>query len=85
MSSLTFSGSLYSARQLARQLFSNLASVTPPRSHLIVEGKCTPKDSSVAQSRLLVDFYPYFRDPDDAATAFSLFDQDGNGDSACNH
>ncbi|KAF8315392.1 hypothetical protein DL93DRAFT_2057318 [Clavulina sp. PMI_390] len=56
-------GSVYSARQLARQLFSNLASVKPPRSYLIVE-----------------DFYPYFDDKDDAATAFSLFDQDGNGD-----
>lgn len=33
-------GSLYSARQLARQLFSSLSSVTPPRSHLIVQGLC---------------------------------------------
>ncbi|KDQ19570.1 hypothetical protein BOTBODRAFT_126457 [Botryobasidium botryosum FD-172 SS1] len=30
-------GSLYSARRLARQLFSNLAAVSPPRNYLIVE------------------------------------------------
>ncbi len=27
------------------------------------------------------DFYPYFRDKEDAITAFHLFDKDGNGDS----
>ncbi|KAG9007169.1 hypothetical protein FRB94_014552 [Tulasnella sp. JGI-2019a] len=56
-------GSLYSARRLAQNLFSNLSSVWPPRHHLLVE-----------------DFYPYFRTEADAHVAFSLFDQDDNGD-----
>ena len=30
---------LHSARRLARQLFSTLSNVTPPRDHLIVEGQ----------------------------------------------
>lgn len=34
-----FIGSLYSARRLARHLFSSLSAVYPPRSHLLVEGK----------------------------------------------
>lgn len=34
----SFSGSLYSARRLAQNLFSNLSSVWPPRQHLLVEG-----------------------------------------------
>ncbi|KAG8870189.1 hypothetical protein FRB98_001798, partial [Tulasnella sp. 332] len=56
-------GSLYSARRLAQNLFSNLSSVWPPRHYLIVE-----------------DFYPYFHTEADARVAFSLFDQDDNGD-----
>lgn len=31
-------GGLHSARRLARKLFSVLSNVSPPRSHLIVEG-----------------------------------------------
>jgi Ca2+-binding EF-hand superfamily protein len=27
-----------------------------------------------------IDFYPFFKTEDDARTAFSLFDKDGNGD-----
>lgn len=37
---------LHSAKKLARQLFSTLSNVHPPRSHLIVEGDC-PRLSTV--------------------------------------
>lgn len=40
-------GDLHSARKLARKLFSALSDAYPPRSHLVVEGKCFCRVTSV--------------------------------------
>lgn len=64
---------LHSARRLARQLFSTLSNVIPPRNHLIVEGRLT---NCFVMSKTLTacttDFYPYFRSEAEAVSLLDL-------------
>ena len=62
---------LHSARRLARQLFSTLSDVHPPRNHLLVEGTSTHVLPSPALIVLYTDFYPYF--PSTAEAVCSTF------------